>query len=44
MRVGPDVQWMSAPVVVCDGGDSFWGLSFDVDAKTFSAPAFNGEA
>jgi hypothetical protein len=41
---GPDVRWTSQPVVVCDGGDSFWGLSFDVDAKTFSPPSFNGSA
>ena len=32
------------PVVVCDGGSSFWGVVFSVDSKTFQELKFNGEA
>jgi hypothetical protein len=35
-------QWKTSPVVVCDGGSSFWGVSFDVDAQAFRGLAFNG--
>jgi hypothetical protein len=36
--------WRTEAVVVCDGGDSFWGIVFDVDSHTFEEPRFNGEA
>ena len=30
------------PVVVCDGGTSFWGIVYDPVSHAFEAPAFNG--
>jgi hypothetical protein len=35
-------RWKIDPMVVCDGGPDLWGLSFDVDARTFSGLDFNG--
>jgi hypothetical protein len=32
------------PVVVCDGGRSFWGIEFSLESKSFIDLAFNGEA
>ena len=29
------------PVVVCDGGDYYWGALFDIETKQFSHLAFN---
>ena len=34
--------WRTAPVIVCDGGESFWGIFFDINKKTFEHLAFNG--
>lgn len=34
----------SRPVVVCDGGKSFWGVVYSVETKSFSALRFNGAA
>jgi hypothetical protein len=31
------------PVVICDGGASFWGIVYKVQAKQFEAPQFNGK-
>jgi hypothetical protein len=36
-------EWQSRAVVVCDGGDRFWGISYDLESGTFGEPAFNGE-
>jgi hypothetical protein len=30
------------PIVVCDGGNSFWGVVYAVEAKTFQELLFNG--
>jgi hypothetical protein len=35
-------DWQKVPIWVCDGGRDYWGVLFDVDAKTFSKLAFNG--
>jgi hypothetical protein len=32
------------PVIVCDGGRSFWGIVFSVESRSFVDLAFNGEA
>lgn len=32
------------PVIVCDGGSSFWGALYDTDTKKFSQLSFNGVA
>lgn len=34
----------TTPVVVCDGGDHYWGVLFDPETKQFSSLAFNGVA
>ena len=34
--------WLTVPVVVCDGGESFWGVFFDINKKAFEHLAFNG--
>jgi hypothetical protein len=31
-----------APMIVCDGGEGFWGVLFDIESKTFSNLSFNG--
>lgn len=42
----PWKQWtfLEKPVVVCDGGTSFWGVVFDPKKKQFEEPQFNGGA
>jgi hypothetical protein len=37
-----DPQWRSRAVVVCDGGDHFWGVEFEVKRSRFVKAAFNG--
>ena len=31
-------------MIICDGGDAFWGVEFDSAAATFHNLEFNGEA
>lgn len=35
--------WQENPVIVCDGGSSFWGAMFKISDSTFSELAINGE-
>jgi hypothetical protein len=35
-------KWKTEPVVVCDGGDSYWGVLFDLDSLKFRDLAING--
>lgn len=35
-------DWHTQPVVVCDGGPSFFGAEYDPATKTFANFAFNG--
>lgn len=42
--VGESPGWPLIPIVVCDGGDSFWGVEFDVEAQTFQNLECNGGA
>jgi hypothetical protein len=37
-----DPKWRSRAAVVCDGGEQFWGVEFEVDTGQFVNPAFNG--
>jgi hypothetical protein len=37
-----DPQWRSRAVMVCDGGERFWGVEFEVDRSRFVNAAFNG--
>jgi hypothetical protein len=39
-----DPDSRSAAVMVCDGGDAFWGVEFDPVDRTFHKLDFNGEA
>lgn len=34
----------NTPVIICDGGRSFWGIVFAVESKTFRDLQFNGPA
>jgi len=36
--------WRSKPVLVCDGGEGFWGVLYDPEARKFSQLSFNGSA
>jgi hypothetical protein len=37
-----DPVWRSRAVIVCDGGEQFWGVEFEVDTWQFVNAAFNG--
>jgi hypothetical protein len=37
-----DPKWRSRAVIVCDGGEQFWGVEFEVDTENFVNVAFNG--
>ena len=34
----------SEPIIVCDGGEGFWGVVYSLDSKTFEDISFNGIA
>jgi hypothetical protein len=38
----PPKYWKEKAVIVCDGGESFWGVLYDVETGNFSELAFNG--
>jgi len=35
-------SWRNVPVIICDGGPAFFGVTFDVSAGRFADLAFNG--
>jgi hypothetical protein len=37
-------MWRTKPVLVCDGGEGFWGVLYDPEARKFSQLSFNGSA
>ena len=37
----PD-EWRHPAIMICDGGDDYWGLEYDPATKTYSQLAFNG--
>ena len=37
-------NWKTEPMAVCDGGQSFWGVLFDLDTSRFSQLSINGFA
>jgi hypothetical protein len=42
---GPDpTRWRTSVQIVCDGGPSFFGVEYDVEARRFTHLAFNGSA
>jgi hypothetical protein len=40
----PPKDWKTEPVIVCDGGEGFWGAVFDPQSGEFSALSINGVA
>lgn len=40
----PPSNWLTEPVMACDGGSSFWGAIYDPETGNFSQLAFNGVA
>ena len=38
----PPKNWKEKAVIVCDGGEDFWGVLYDVETGKFSELAFNG--
>jgi hypothetical protein len=37
-------DWKTSPVIVCDGGDSFWGVLYDLETGLFTKLSINGAA
>jgi hypothetical protein len=37
-------RWREQPVIVCDGGDGFWGVMYEVEGGKFVELAVNGAA
>jgi hypothetical protein len=37
-----DAEWQDRVVVLCDGGNSAWGVAFDVERRTFGEVNVNG--
>ena len=37
-------DWQFKPVIICDGGESVWGVLFNLDEKKFLQLTFNGVA
>jgi hypothetical protein len=35
-------DWKTNPVVVCDGGESFWGVLYDIESGQFIQLSING--
>ena len=35
-------NWRFKPISVCDGGDYFWGILFDIETNEFSQLSING--
>ncbi len=38
------IEWKKKAVMVCDGGESFWGIVYDIESKTFLDFQANGSA
>ncbi len=41
-KYDPTFNPAKTPIIVCDGGESFWGALYDIETKTFSLLSFNG--
>ena len=37
-------DWETSPIIACDGGDSFWGVLFDLETGLFTQLSINGVA
>ena len=40
----PPTDWKEKAVIICDGGESSWGVLYNVETGKFSELAFNGVA
>jgi hypothetical protein len=40
---GRSLDWRTTPIVVCDGGTAFWGVEYDVAARSFGKLTCNGK-
>jgi len=40
--VGTATNWKTEALIVCDGGTSFWGATFDRDSQKIEKIEFNG--
>jgi hypothetical protein len=38
----PETEFVTTPVIVCDGGVRYWGILFNINDLNFSQLAFNG--
>ena len=36
--------WKTEPIIMCDGGESYWGVLFDLDKLKFKELVVNGVA
>ncbi len=43
-KFNPSFDPAKTALIVCDGGNSFWGVLYDVETKEFSLLSFNGIA
>jgi hypothetical protein len=41
-ELGGHADWHTKAVIICDGGDAFWGVEFDPADNTFHDIQFNG--
>jgi hypothetical protein len=39
-----EIHWQTEAIVICDGGDRFWGVEFDPEDNQFHNLQFNGIA
>jgi len=37
-------DWKTNPIIACDGGDSFWGVLYDMETGLFAQLSINGVA
>ena len=44
LAVNPNKDWKTTAIIVCDGGDGFWGVEFDPADNAFHHYASNGVA
>jgi hypothetical protein len=44
LDVNPKKDWKTTAIIVCDGGDGFWGVEFDPAENTFQHLETNGVA
>jgi len=35
-------DWKTSPIIICDGGDSFWGIIYDLETGLFTQLSING--